>query len=100
MSEDQLKAFLEVAKGDADLMDKIKAANGLDEIIAIASELGHSISVDGASLASAEITSEELELMRGGLSTGTDTESSKQSCNVPEPNTCQVAPGCATIVSN
>ena len=41
MSEEQLKAFLEKVKEDANLQDKIKAAKSHDEVVIIVKGHGH-----------------------------------------------------------
>ena len=75
MSEEQLKAFLEVVKADAGLQEKLKAAKDADAVVEIAKAAGLVISADALKKAQAEISEEELEGVAGGfLPTGfTDT---------------------------
>ena len=67
MSEKQLKAFLEKAKGDTSIQEKLKAAADSDAVVAIAKELGFSFSVhDSKKAQSTELSDEELEGVAGG----------------------------------
>ena len=67
MSEKQLKAFLEKAKGDTSIQEKLKAAADSDAVVAIAKELGFSFSVHDLKKAqSTELSDEELEGVAGG----------------------------------
>ena len=66
MSEEQLKAFLEKAKADASLQEKLKAAADANAVAAIAKEAGFSISADELINAQSEISEEELEGVAGG----------------------------------
>ena len=66
MSEEQLKAFLEKVKGDTSLQEKLKAAADANAVAAIAKEAGFSISADDLTMASSEISDEELEGAPGG----------------------------------
>ena len=67
MSEKQLKAFLEKAKGDTSIQEKLKAAADSDAVVAIAKELGFSFSVQDLKKAqSTELSDEELEGVAGG----------------------------------
>ena len=66
MSEEQLKAFLEKAKGDTSLQEKLKAAADSDAVLAIAKEEGFSISAEDLKNAQSEISDAELELAAGG----------------------------------
>ena len=75
MSEEKLKAFLEVVKADADLLEKLKAASSPEGVAAIAKEAGFVISADELQRAQAvgsdeELSDEELEGVAGG---GEDT---------------------------
>ena len=67
MSEEQLKAFLEKAKGDTGLQQKLKAASDADAVVAIAKEAGFMISIDELKKAHAEISDEELKGASGGF---------------------------------
>ena len=67
MPEEQFKAFLEKAKGDTSLQEKLKAAADVDAVIAIAKEEGFSFSADEINNAqSRELSEEELEGVAGG----------------------------------
>ena len=66
MSEEQLKAFLEAVKADAELQEKLKAAADVDAVVAIAKAAGFVISFDDLKKAQTEISDEELERAAGG----------------------------------
>jgi len=69
MSEEQLKAFLEVVKADAGLQEQLKAAGDADAVVAIAKAAGFVISADelnSKAEISREISEEELEGVAGG----------------------------------
>ena len=66
MSKEQLKAFLEKAKGDTSLQEKLKAAADANAVAAIAKEAGFSISADDLTKAQSELSEEELEGVAGG----------------------------------
>ena len=66
MSEEQLKAFLEKVKTDTSLREKLKAVADSDAVLAIAKEVGFSISADDLKNAQSEISDEELEGAAGG----------------------------------
>ena len=78
MSEEQLKAFLEAVKADADLQDKLKAASDSDAVVEIAKAVGFAISADELKTSQAEISEEELEGVAGGIV----TERGGPSCEV------------------
>ena len=61
MSEEQLKAFLEAVKSDAELQGKLKAAADADAVVAIAKAAGFVISADELKKSQAKISDEELE---------------------------------------
>ena len=65
MSEEQLKAFLEKAKGDSSLQEKLKAAADPEAVAAIAKEAGFIISVDDLETQS-KVSDEEMENLAGG----------------------------------
>ena len=68
MSEEQLKAFLEIVKGDTGLQEKLKAAASPEAAIAIAKEAGFAITAeDIQSMESGEVSDEELEAAAGGV---------------------------------
>ena len=66
MSEEQLKAFLEAVKADAELQEKLKAAADADVVVAIAKAAGFVISAEELNRAQAEVSEEELEGVAGG----------------------------------
>ena len=72
MSQEQLKAFLEKAKADTSLQEKLKAAADNDAVVAIAKEAGFSISADDLKKAQSaiELSDEELEGVAGGRNCG------------------------------
>ena len=70
MSEDQLKAFLEMLKGDTSLQEKLQAAADSDAVLAIAKEAGFSVSADDLAKAQSEISDSELESATGGCTDG------------------------------
>ncbi|KZR84149.1 Nitrogen fixation protein of unknown function [Synechococcus sp. MIT S9509] len=69
MSEEQLKAFIEKVQGDDSLQEKLKAAADSDAVVAIAKDVGFTISADDLRTQS-EISEEELEGAAGGNSWG------------------------------
>ena len=66
MSEEQLKAFLEMVKSDTSLLEKLKAAEDAESVAELAKEAGFSISIDDLTKAQAEISQGELENAVGG----------------------------------
>ena len=66
MSEEQLKAFLEKAKGDSNLQEKLKTAADSDAVLAIAKEEGFMICADDLNNAQSELSEKELEGVAGG----------------------------------
>ena len=70
MSKEQLKAFLDKAKGDTSLQEKLKVATDAEAVIAIAKEAGFSLSIDDSKKAQedhTELLEKELESMSGGI---------------------------------
>ena len=65
MSEEQLKAFLEAAKADAGLHEKLKAAADADAVVAIARAAGFAVSAEELE-ARVELSDEVLEMVVGG----------------------------------
>ena len=63
MSEEQLKAFIAIAKEDTNIQEKLKAAKTPDDIISIAKECGHEFTADNLT---ETLTDEELEGVAGG----------------------------------
>jgi predicted ribosomally synthesized peptide with nif11-like leader len=64
MSDEQLKAFLEAAKVDAALQEKLKAAKDADAVVEIAKAAGFIISIE--ELKKPELSEENLEDVAGG----------------------------------
>ena len=69
MSEEHLKAFLEMVKGDTSLQEKLKSAADSDAVLAIAKEAGFSVSTDDIINAQSKIQDAELEAASGGVGT-------------------------------
>ena len=69
MSEEQLQAFQEAVKADADLQEQLKAASDVDAVVAIAKAAGFVISEEELKRAQPEISEEEEELagVSGGI---------------------------------
>ncbi|MDC3044326.1 Nif11-like leader peptide family natural product precursor [bacterium] len=69
MSEEQLNAFLEKVKSDAELQEKLKASADANAVVAIAKEAGFSITaedIQSMQSATIELSDEELEGAAGG----------------------------------
>ena len=69
MSEEQLNAFLEKVKSDAELQEKLKAAASPDAAVEIAKDAGFSITaedIQSMQSATVELSDEELEGAFGG----------------------------------
>ena len=66
MSEEQLKAFMEAVKADAELQEKLKAAVDSDSVVAIAKAAGFVISAEELARAQAAVSEDELEGVAGG----------------------------------
>ena len=66
MSEKQLKAFLEAAKADLVLQEKLKAAGDADAVVALAKAAGFVISAEELQKAQTDVSAEELEGVAGG----------------------------------
>ena len=67
MSEEQLKSFLEKAKGDSSLQEKLKGVTDADSVIAIAKDAGFMFTVDDFNKAQSELSEDELEGVAGGV---------------------------------
>ena len=67
MSEQHLKAFLEMVKGDTDLQEKLNAASDADAVVSIAKTAGFTISSDDVSMTKAKVSDLELESAVGGV---------------------------------
>ena len=69
MSEEQLKAFLEMVKADTSIQEKLKAAASPEAAIEIAREAGFAITaedIQSMQSATVELSDEELEGAAGG----------------------------------
>ena len=66
MSEEQLNAFLEKVKSDAELQEKLKASADANAVVAIAKEAGFSITAEDMQSSTVELLDEELEGAAGG----------------------------------
>ena len=66
MSEQQLKAFREAIQAEACLQDKLKAAEDVDAIIAIAKTVGFVISAEDLARAAAELPEDLAAIVTGG----------------------------------
>ena len=67
MSEEQLKAFMEAVKADADLQEKVNGAgDDPDAVLAIAKSAGFVISAEELKRAQAEVSEDELAGVAGG----------------------------------
>ena len=67
MTQEQLTAFLEKAKSDHSLQEKLKTAADSDAVEAIANAAGIVISVDETKKSQAEVSDEELEGVSGAF---------------------------------
>ena len=70
MSEEQLKAFIDKAKNDQSIQDKLKAAKSPEDVVAIAKEHGHEFTVDKIT----ELSEKELVVIAGGVATYDEQE--------------------------
>lgn len=66
MSEQQFQPFLNAAKEDQALQEKLKAALTPQDIVTIAKEAGFSISADQLQRGKSELSEQELESVAGG----------------------------------
>ena len=68
MSKEQLKAFIEKAKADTSLQDKLKAASTPEAAIDIAKEAGFAITAEDiqSMQSTVELSDEELDGAAGG----------------------------------
>ena len=62
MSLEQLKAFLAKVKGDTTLQEKLKAAKSPEDVVTIAKEHGHDLTLEHIN----QLTDKELEGISGG----------------------------------
>ena len=63
MSEEQFKAFLQKAKDDTSLQEKLKAAKSKDDVVSIAKDHGHVFGTEHIR----QLSEEELESLDGGI---------------------------------
>ena len=70
MSEEQLKAFLEMVKGDTSIQLKMNSASDSDAVVELARSAGFVISADDLKKAQMEVSDEELESAAGGREKG------------------------------
>tara|TARA_B100000073_G_scaffold265036_1_gene224666 strand:- start:124 stop:369 length:246 start_codon:yes stop_codon:yes gene_type:complete len=63
MTKEQIKAFLNKAKDDTIIKERLKAAKSPQEVAAIAKEYGHEFTADKLS----QLSEEELESVAGGI---------------------------------
>ena len=81
MSEEQLNAFLEKVKSDAELQEKLTASADANAVVAIAKEAGFSITAeDIQSMPVKELSDEDLEGAAGGV--GCQRSTGRKSCGV------------------
>ena len=73
MSDEQLQAFLENAKNDQTLLEKLKTAPDPASVIEIAKDAGYIFSVENLDNLSIEISDDELESASGGQKPGVNT---------------------------
>ena len=71
MNQEQLKTFLEKAKSNHSLQEKLKAAADSDSVVAIAREAGFSIYADDLKTDQVVLSEEELEGAAGGVARNT-----------------------------
>ena len=86
MSEDQLKAFLEKAKGDTSLQEKLNVAADADAVVEIAKAAGFSITVEdiqSMQSGTVELSDRELEQVAGGCQVNSAKLSFPPYCRFP-----------------
>ena len=86
MSEDQLKAFLEKAKGDTSLQEKLNVAADADAVVEIAKAAGFSITVEdiqSMQSGTVELSDRELEQVAGGCQVNSAKLSFPPYCKFP-----------------
>ena len=66
MNQEQLKTFLEKAKSNHSLQEKLKAASDIDAIAEIAKAAGFVVSTDALKKAQSKLSDQELESVAGG----------------------------------
>ena len=65
MSKEQLKAFIDKAKDDQSIQDKLKTAKTPEEVVGIAKEHGHEFTSEHLT----QLSEEELKGVSGGTNT-------------------------------
>ena len=86
MSEEQLNAFLEKVKSDAELQEKLKASADANAVVAIAKEAGFSITaedIQSMQSATVELSNDELEQVAGGCQINSAKLSFPPYCKFP-----------------
>ena len=86
MSEDQLKVFLEKAKGDTSLQEKLNVAADADAVVEIAKAAGFSITVEdiqSMQSGTVELSDHELEQVAGGCQVNSAKLSFPPYCKFP-----------------
>jgi predicted ribosomally synthesized peptide with nif11-like leader len=74
MSEERLKAFLEIVKLDDSLQVRIKQSSNVHQFVALAKELGYYFSIDDLkALIDEELSDDDLNEVRGGRRGNTET---------------------------
>jgi len=66
MSEEQLKAFLQLLKADSDLQAELKKAVDVNAVVAIAKAAGFVISAEALMKWQMDLSDEDLESVAGG----------------------------------
>ena len=95
MSEEQLKAFMEAVKADADLQKELKAAGDTDAVVAIAKAAGFVISSGELQRAKEEVSENELERVVGGQSANSCDACSQMTCAAYAQSGCGGPSTCA-----
>ena len=74
MSEERLKAFLEIVKLDESLQARIKQSSNVHQFVALAKKLGYTFSIDDLkALIDEELSDDDLNEVRGGRRGNTET---------------------------
>ena len=67
MLVEPLKAFLEFVKSDTELQVKLKAASDVDAVMAIAKDVGFTISAEDLRMVQEEVSDDELNSAAGDV---------------------------------
>ena len=70
VSEEQIQAFIDKAKADPSIQEKLKSAKTGPDVVAIAKQAGFVVTVDELANAQIELSDEDLEGIAGGGSNG------------------------------